>query len=62
MFSFWLDDTFFWQALAAVLSTNSAIKRLNLDECGIGDAGVEARWSYFAAVKGSRAEGSRGWT
>ena len=35
-----------------VLSTNPAIKRLNLESCGIHDAGVEARWSYLAAVKG----------
>ena len=62
MFSLWLDDTFCWQALAAVLSTNAAIKRLNLETCEIGDAGVEARRLYFAAAKGSRAEGSRGWT
>ena len=54
MFSLWLDDTsFFLQAMAAVLSTNAAIKRLNLEYCEIHDAGVEARWSYFAAVKGS---------
>ena len=57
-----VDDIFFLQAMAAVLSTNAAIKRLNLEYCGIHDAGVEARWSYFAAVKGSRYEGSRGWT
>ena len=54
--------TFFLQAMAVVLSTNTAIKRLNLEYCGIGDAGVEARLLYFAAAKGSRAEGSRGWT
>ena len=43
MFALWLDDTLFLQAMAAVLSTNAAIKRLNLEKCKIGDAGVEAR-------------------
>ena len=63
MFALWLDERHvFWQAMAAVLSTNAAIKRLNLDNCGIGDAGVKARRLFFAAAKSSRAEGSRGWT
>ena len=53
---------FFLQAMAAVLSTNAAIKRLNLDGCRVGGAGVEARLLYFAAAKGSGSEGSRGWT
>ena len=35
-----------------VLSTNAAIKRLNLESCRIRDAGVEA-------AKGCRGEGSR---
>ena len=43
--------------MAAVLSTNAAIKRLNLDKCGIRDAGVEARRLFLLqrralAVKG----------
>ena len=42
----------FLQAMAAVLSTNAAIKCLNLEFCKIGDAGVEAWWpgGCFAAV------------
>ena len=36
----------FLKAMAAVLSTNAAIQRLNLDYCGIGDAGVEAWWVF----------------
>ena len=36
----------FLKAMAAGLSTNAAIKCLNLDYCGIGDAGVEAWWVF----------------
>ena len=61
-FHFVWMTAFFLQAMADVLSTNAAMKRLNLDKCGIGDAGAEARRLYFAAAKGSRPEGSRGWT
>ena len=61
-FHFGWMTAFFLQAMADVLSTNAAMKRLNLDKCGIGDAGAEAWWLYFAAAKGSRPEGSRGWT
>ena len=38
----------FLQAMAAVLKTNAAIKRLNLALCRIGDAGVEAQWVFSA--------------
>ena len=42
----------FLQAMAAVLSMNTAIQRLNLEFCKIGDAGVEAWWpgGCFAGV------------
>ena len=40
--------TFAFQAMAAVLSTNAAIKRLNLESCKIGDTGAEARWVFLA--------------
>ena len=48
----WQWPPWFLQAMAVVLSTNAAIKRLNLESCRIRDAGVEA-------AKGCRGEGSR---